>query len=66
MAQKPSRNLPDNTPIADVDLPMRIQNVLAWNGIATLGQLREMPDKTLLSFQDLEHRPLAFLREYLG
>jgi hypothetical protein len=66
VAQKPSRNLPDNTRIADVDLPTRIQNVLAWNGIATIGQLREMPDKTLLSFQDLGHRSLAFLREYLG
>jgi Bacterial RNA polymerase, alpha chain C terminal domain len=66
VAQKPSRNPPDNTRIADVDLPTRIQNVLAWNGIATLGQLREMPDKTLLSFQDLGHRSLAFLREYLG
>jgi DNA-directed RNA polymerase alpha subunit len=64
--QKPSRNLPDITRIADVDLPTRIQNVLAWNGIARLGQLREMPDRTLLSFQDLGHRSLAFLREYLG
>jgi hypothetical protein len=45
---------------------MRIQNVLAWNGIATLAQLREMPDKTLLSFQDFGQRSLAFLREYLG
>jgi hypothetical protein len=66
VARKPSRNLPDDIRIADIDLTTRIQNVLACNGIETLGQLREMSDKTLLSFQDLGHRSLAYLREYLG
>jgi hypothetical protein len=45
VAQKPSRNLPDNTRIANIDLPTRIQNVLAWNGIATLGNSEKCPTK---------------------
>jgi DNA-directed RNA polymerase alpha subunit len=66
MARKTSRNLPNDIRIADIDPTTRTQNVLACNGIETLGHLGEMSDKTLLSFQDLGNRSLAYLREYLG
>ena len=64
--QKPSPSLSADTRIIDVDLPTRIQNVLASNGITTVGQIRETPDATLLSFQDLGPRSFAYIREYLG
>jgi hypothetical protein len=44
VTQKPSRDLPDNTRIVDVDLPTRIHNTLVRNGVATVGELRAMPD----------------------
>ena len=65
MKQKPSVGLPDETRIADVDLPTRIQNVLASNGIRTIGELRKTGDDTLLRFQDLGPRSVAFIREQL-
>lgn len=63
--QKLSVDLPDETPIIDIDLPRRIQNVLAANGIRTLGELRIKQDDTLLSFQDMGPRSIAFIREHL-
>jgi DNA-directed RNA polymerase alpha subunit len=63
--QKPSVGLPDKTRIADVDLPRRIQNVLASNGIRTVGELRKTGDDTLLRFQHLGSRSVAFIREHL-
>jgi DNA-directed RNA polymerase alpha subunit len=66
VTRKPSRDLPDDTRIVDVDLPARIHNTLARNGIATVGELRAMPDKALLSFQHMGRRSLAYLRERLG
>jgi DNA-directed RNA polymerase alpha subunit len=66
VTQKPSRDLPDDTRIVDVDLPTRIHNTLVRNGIATVGELRAMPDKALLSFQHVGRRSLAYLRERLG
>ncbi len=39
LKRKLSVSLPDETRIADVDLPTRIQNVLASNGIRTVGEL---------------------------
>jgi hypothetical protein len=65
MKQKPSVDLPDETRIADVDLPTRIQNILASNGIRTVGELRKTSDDTLLRFQDLGSRSVAFIREHL-
>jgi hypothetical protein len=66
VTQKPSRDLPDDTRIVDVDLPTRIRNTLVRNGIATVGELRAMPDKAVLSFQHMGRRSLAYLRERLG
>lgn len=63
--QKPSVGLPDETRISDVDLPRRIQHVLTSNGIRTVGELRKTGDDTLLRFQNLGRRSLAFIREHL-
>jgi DNA-directed RNA polymerase alpha subunit len=66
VTQKPSRDLPDETRIVDVDLPTRIHNTLVRNGVATVGELRAMPDKALLSFHHIGRRSVAYLRERLG
>jgi DNA-directed RNA polymerase alpha subunit len=63
--RKLSVGLPDETLIVDVDLPTRIQNVLASNAIRTVGELRKLGDDALLSFQDLGDRSVAFIREHL-
>ena len=58
--------LPDDTPISEVDLPVRIRNVLTAAGLETVGEVREISDETLLSFQDLGELSVAHLRETLG
>jgi DNA-directed RNA polymerase alpha subunit len=62
----PTPELPDDTPLDDVDLPMRIRNVLVSAGLITVGEVREISDETLLSFQDLGKGSLVYLRETLG
>ena len=62
----PTPELPDDTPISDVNLSTRIRNVLAEAGIATVGQVRATPDKILLSFQHFGTRSVAHLRDGLG
>ncbi len=62
----PTPELPDDTPIGDVEFPARIRNVLATAGLNTVGEVREISDETLLSFQDFGKGSLAYLRETLG
>ena len=62
----PIPELPDDTPISDVELPTRIRNVLTAAGLKTVGEIRETADETLLSFQDLGPGSVAHLREALG
>jgi DNA-directed RNA polymerase alpha subunit len=62
----PTPELPDDTPIENVQLPTRIRNVLAAAGLKTVGEVRETADETLLSFQDLGPGSVAHLRETLG
>jgi DNA-directed RNA polymerase alpha subunit len=62
----PTPELPDDTPLDDVDLPVRIRNVLVSAGLITVGEVREISDETLLSFQDLGKGSLVYLRETLG
>jgi DNA-directed RNA polymerase alpha subunit len=62
----PTPELPDDTPLDDVELPARIRNVLVSAGLITVGEVREISDETLLSFQDLGKGSLAHLRETLG
>ena len=62
----PTPELPDETPISGVEFPARIRNVLAAAGLETVGEVREISDETLLSFQDLGKGSLVHLRETLG
>jgi DNA-directed RNA polymerase alpha subunit len=62
----PTPELPDDTPISDVEFPARIRNVLAAAGLKTVGEVRETSDEILLSFQDLGKASVAHLRETLG
>jgi DNA-directed RNA polymerase alpha subunit len=58
--------LPDDMPIELVPFPTRIRNVLAAAGLKTVGEVREVSDDTLLSFQDFGGRSLAAVRKALG
>jgi DNA-directed RNA polymerase alpha subunit len=62
----PTPELPDDTPISDVEFPARIRNMLTAAGLKTVGEVRETADKTLLSFHDLGKGSVAHLRETLG
>ena len=62
----PIPELPDDTPISDVELPTRIRNALAVAGLKTVGEIREAPDATLVSFQDLGKGSVVHLRETFG
>jgi DNA-directed RNA polymerase alpha subunit len=62
----PTPELPDDTLISDVEFPSRIRNVLAAAGLKTVGEVREISDDTLLSFQDCGKGSVAQLRETLG
>jgi DNA-directed RNA polymerase alpha subunit len=48
----PTPELADDTPIERVRFPTRIRNVLDAAGLKTVGEVREISDDTLLSFQD--------------
>jgi DNA-directed RNA polymerase alpha subunit len=63
---EPTPELPDDTPISDVELPARIRTGLEAAGLKTVGEVRETSDEILLSFQDLGQVSVAHLRETLG
>jgi DNA-directed RNA polymerase alpha subunit len=63
---EPTPELPDNTPIREVHLPPRIKDALFAAGIKTVGEVREIPDKVLLSLPDLGNTSVDHLRETLG
>ena len=62
----PTPELPDDTPLDNVELPARVRTVLVAAGLRTVGEVREISDETLLSFQDLGKTSVAHLRETLG
>jgi DNA-directed RNA polymerase alpha subunit len=62
----PTPELPDDTPISDVEFPARIRAVLEAAGLTTVGEVRETSDEILLSFQDFGKASVAHLREILG
>jgi DNA-directed RNA polymerase alpha subunit len=66
MKLKPSFDLPNSTSLEDVELPTRIQKALSFYGIKTVGELRTTRGVTLLAFQDLGRKSIAFLRLHLG
>jgi DNA-directed RNA polymerase alpha subunit len=62
----PTPELPDDTPISGVEFPPRIRNVLVAAGLETVGEVREISNETLLSFNDFGKGSVAHLREPLG
>ena len=62
----PTPELPDPTPVHQLQLPPRIKNVLLAEGLKTVGEVRETSDDTLMSFQDFGQRSMAYLRDKLG
>jgi DNA-directed RNA polymerase alpha subunit len=62
----PTPELPDDTSVANVRFSTRVRNALNAAGLKTVGEVREAPDATLLSLQDLGPGSVAHLRETLG
>lgn len=62
----PSPELPDDMPIADVELPPKMREALATAGLRTVGDVREAPDASILRIRDLGESSLALLRRCLG
>ena len=62
----PTPELPDDTPISNVQFPSLILNVLAAAGLRTLGEVRKASDEMLVNLPDLGRRSVAHLRETLG
>jgi DNA-directed RNA polymerase alpha subunit len=62
----PTPELPDETPIGQVQFRTRILNVLALAGLKTVGDVREASDAMLVSLPDLGRRSIAHIRETLG
>ena len=63
---EPTPELPDDTPIREVQLPKRIKNALFAAGLKTVGEVRETSDKALLAIPDFGKTSVAQLRETLG
>jgi hypothetical protein len=59
----PTPELRDDTPISEVEFPVRIRTVLLAAGLKTVGEVRETSDEILLSFQDLGKASVAHFRE---
>jgi DNA-directed RNA polymerase alpha subunit len=55
----PALELPHDTPISHVRFPARIRNTLIEAGVMTVGEIREMTDRQLLSLQGFEKSSLA-------
>lgn len=62
----PSPELPDDMPIASVELPPKVREALVAAGVKTVGEIREMPDKDMQRIPDLGKSSLALLRKTLG
>jgi DNA-directed RNA polymerase alpha subunit len=62
----PTPELPDDTPIERAIFSTRIQNALRAADLKTVGEVREISDKTLISLPDFGKGSVAHLRETLG
>lgn len=62
----PSPELPDDMPIAGVELPAKVRQALIAAGLRTIGKIRETSDTEILRIQHLEQSSLNFLRDTLG
>jgi DNA-directed RNA polymerase alpha subunit len=62
----PSPELPDDMPIADVELPTKVREALTTAGLRAVGDIREAPDAQILRIPGLGQSSLAWLRKTLG
>ena len=62
----PSPDLPDDTVLQNVNLPIRVRNALLAGGLRTVGEVRETSSSDLLTFQNVGLRTIAVIRELLG
>ncbi|HMF69193.1 MAG TPA: DNA-directed RNA polymerase subunit alpha C-terminal domain-containing protein [Phyllobacterium sp.] len=62
----PSPELPDDVPIASVELPAKVRHALIAAGLGTIGKIRETSDMEILRIQHLGQSSLNFLRDSLG
>jgi hypothetical protein len=62
----PSPELPDDMPIASVELPPKVRQALIAAGLRTIGKIRETSDTEILRIQHLGQSSLNFLRDTLG
>jgi len=61
----PSSNLPSNTPIQEIRLPLNIRRTLRAAGLVTVGDVRQAATETLLELK-LNRGVLDFVRTTLG
>jgi hypothetical protein len=52
----PSPELPDDVPIASVELPTKVRHALIAAGLGTIGKIRETSDMEMLRIQHLVAR----------
>jgi RNA polymerase alpha subunit len=62
----PAPELPDDTPVENVQFTTRIRKTLHAAGMKTIGDVREVSDAALLSLPDFGSGSLSYLREALG
>jgi len=62
----PSPELPDDTSIANVELPPKVQQALFAAGLRLVRDVREAADTKILRIPDLGESSLALLRKTLG
>ena len=62
----PAPELPDDIPIANVELPPKVKEALSAAGLKTVGEVREAPDALILRLPDLGESALGLLRANLG
>ena len=63
---EPTPELPDDTPIREVQFPTRVKNALFAAGLKTVGEVREMSDEALLALPDFGQASVTHLRKTLG
>ncbi|WP_083926428.1 DNA-directed RNA polymerase subunit alpha C-terminal domain-containing protein [Bradyrhizobium sp. WSM4349] len=56
----------DEAPLDQIDLPSRLRNALEIEGVKTVGEVRNMADADLLSFQNLGAASVRHLRQLFG
>jgi DNA-directed RNA polymerase alpha subunit len=56
----------DETPLTEVELPTRLRNALAAEGVMTVGDVRDLSDANLRSFQNVGDGYVRKLRQMFG